>query len=85
MASMYAVYHGPKGLRQIAKEIHSKTISLKSALENAEKIPNKRVNKGLKEDVEKAKLSKKLATIHTNVELDLDMEDFKVKKLQSKQ
>jgi len=35
MASMYAVYHGPKGLRQIAKDIHSKTISLKSALENA--------------------------------------------------
>lgn len=59
--------------------------SLESALENAEKIPNKRVNKGLKEDVEKAKLSKKLATIHTNVELDLDMEDFKVKRLQSKQ
>lgn len=32
MASMYAVYHGPKGLRAIAEEIHSKTATLANAL-----------------------------------------------------
>ena len=32
MASMYAVYHGPTGLKEIAKEIHSKTATLANAL-----------------------------------------------------
>lgn len=32
MASMYAVYHGPKGLRAIAENIHSKTSTLANAL-----------------------------------------------------
>jgi glycine dehydrogenase len=32
MASMYAVYHGPNGLRSIASSIHAKTAALKSAL-----------------------------------------------------
>jgi len=57
--------------------------SLESALENADKISNKRVNRGLKEDVENAKLSKKLARIHTSVELELNIEDFKTKKIQT--
>ncbi len=34
MASMYGVYHGPEGLKQIAKRIHTKTKALKSLLEN---------------------------------------------------
>ena len=34
MASMYAVYHGPNGLKHIASEIRSKTAALKKALEN---------------------------------------------------
>ncbi len=33
MASMYAVYHGPVGLREIASDIHSKTATLANALE----------------------------------------------------
>tara|TARA_Y100000590_G_scaffold458480_1_gene613295 strand:- start:2331 stop:5162 length:2832 start_codon:yes stop_codon:yes gene_type:complete len=33
IASMYGVYHGPDGLRQIAKNIHLKTKALKKALE----------------------------------------------------
>jgi glycine dehydrogenase len=33
MASMYAVYHGPNGLKAIASEIHSKTATLANALE----------------------------------------------------
>ena len=34
MASMYVVYHGPKGLNYIANDIRCKTASLKKALEN---------------------------------------------------
>ncbi len=33
MASMYAIYHGPEGLRRIARKIHFQTVSLASALE----------------------------------------------------
>lgn len=32
MAAMYAVYHGPEGLKRIAKDIHSNAIHLKAAL-----------------------------------------------------
>ena len=32
MASMYAIYHGPKGLQKIAGKIHGLTVSLKNAL-----------------------------------------------------
>jgi glycine dehydrogenase len=32
MASMYAVYHGPHGLKEIAQDIHSKTATLASEL-----------------------------------------------------
>ena len=32
MASMYAVYHGPEGIKTIAKEIHRKTIKLAGIL-----------------------------------------------------
>jgi len=32
IVAMYAVYHGPNGLRNIAEKIHNKTILLKTAL-----------------------------------------------------
>ena len=35
MASMYAVFHGPKGLKAIAQRIHRKTVRLASGLESA--------------------------------------------------
>ncbi|VDO82234.1 unnamed protein product, partial [Schistosoma margrebowiei] len=35
MAAFYAVYHGPKGLKQVASRIHRNTLRLVSALENA--------------------------------------------------
>lgn len=35
MASFYAVYHGPKGIRAIAESIHNKTARLATSLENA--------------------------------------------------
>jgi glycine dehydrogenase len=33
MAAMYAVYHGPRGLREIAEKVHAMTILLKDTLE----------------------------------------------------
>ena len=33
MASMYAVFHGPEGLKAIAQRIHRKTVRLASGLE----------------------------------------------------
>ena len=35
MASMYAVFHGPKGLKAIAQRIHRKTVRLANGLEEA--------------------------------------------------
>jgi glycine dehydrogenase len=35
MAGMYAVYHGPKGLRAIATEVHHKTLALAETLKKA--------------------------------------------------
>lgn len=35
MASMYAVFHGPEGLKAIAQRIHRKTVRLAHGLENA--------------------------------------------------
>ncbi len=32
MASMYAVYHGPEGIRQIARTVHTRTADLKATL-----------------------------------------------------
>jgi len=34
MAGMYAVYHGPKGLKKIAERIHSKTVELENILKD---------------------------------------------------
>lgn len=42
MAAMYAVYHGPKGLREIAERVHAMTILLKDTLE---KLDYKVVNR----------------------------------------
>lgn len=35
MSSMYAVYHGPEGLKAIARRIHDMTGALANALKNA--------------------------------------------------
>ena len=55
--------------------------TLESALVNADKITNKRVHNGLKEGAEKAKISKELATILTDVELSLEIKDLDRKKI----
>jgi glycine dehydrogenase len=35
MASFYAVFHGPEGLKAIAQRIHRKTVRLAKGLESA--------------------------------------------------
>lgn len=55
--------------------------SLEGALENADKITNKRVHQGLKNGVENAKLSKELVTILTDVELSSHVQDFEKREL----
>ena len=35
VASMYAVYHGPDGLRSIARRVHSRTVEIATGLERA--------------------------------------------------
>jgi glycine dehydrogenase len=39
MAAMYAVYHGPKGLREIASRIHRMAVSLSEAMATAGYLP----------------------------------------------
>lgn len=62
MASMYAVYHGPKGLKFIANKIHNKTVTLAKALN---KLGYQQVNTAYFDTLQiktKAKKIKKVAT-----------------------
>ncbi|MEP3838006.1 MAG: aminomethyl-transferring glycine dehydrogenase [Algibacter sp.] len=62
MASMYGVYHGPKGLKFIANKIHNKTATLASALV---KLGYKQINTSYFDTLQiktKAKKIKKVAT-----------------------
>ncbi|MCL5127595.1 aminomethyl-transferring glycine dehydrogenase [Algibacter sp. L4_22] len=62
MASMYAVYHGPKGLKHIANKVHNKTVTLANELE---KLGYKQVNSSYFDTLQiktKAKKIKKVAT-----------------------
>jgi DNA polymerase-1 len=55
--------------------------SLEGALENADKITNKRVHSGLKDGVEKAILSKELVTILTDVKLACEVNELKKREM----
>ena len=62
MASMYAVYHGPQGLKFIANKVHNKTATLAKALEN---LGYKQANTSYFDTLQiktKAKTIKKVAT-----------------------
>ena len=62
MASMYAVYHGPKGLQFIADNVHNKTATLANALE---KLGYNQINTSYFDTLQiktKAKKIKKIAT-----------------------
>lgn len=67
MASMYAVYHGPEGIRTIAEGIHSKAARLHHALKNAgRKLPGElffdtiEVSQCNKEEIRKKALLKRI-------------------------
>ncbi|WP_027138455.1 aminomethyl-transferring glycine dehydrogenase [Gaetbulibacter saemankumensis] len=62
MAGMYAVYHGPKGLKFIANQVHNKTVALANALEQ---LGYEQVNSSYFDTLQintKAKKVKKVAT-----------------------
>ncbi|MFV9550061.1 aminomethyl-transferring glycine dehydrogenase [Algibacter sp. PT7-4] len=62
MASMYGVYHGPKGLKFIANKVHNKTATLATALQ---KLGYSQVNTSYFDTLQiktKAKKIKKIAT-----------------------
>ncbi len=62
MASMYAVYHGKKGLKHIANKVHNKTVTLANALE---KLGYKQINNSYFDTLQlktKAKKIKKVAS-----------------------
>ncbi len=69
------------GVRGVGEKTAVKLIkeygSLEGALANADKISNKRVYNGLKNDVENAKLSKELVTILTDVDLLFGIDELK--------
>ena len=51
--------------------------SIENVLENAGRVKNARVRKNLKEYADQALLSRELATIKTDIELDFDMDNFR--------
>ncbi|OPJ63739.1 DNA polymerase I [Clostridium oryzae] len=51
--------------------------SIESVIENVENIPGKKLKENIKDNVETAIFSKKLATIVTDVPVEIDMEDIK--------
>jgi DNA polymerase-1 len=55
--------------------------SLEGALENVDKVTNKRAHNGLKDGVEKALLSKELVTILTDVELSCSVRDLEKREM----
>lgn len=63
---------GEKSARKLLEEYGS----LENALDNAERVSNKRVRNGLLEGRENALLSKELVTIEIEMEIDADMENF---------
>jgi DNA polymerase-1 len=71
---------GVKGIgEKIAKEMLSKFSSLDNLIENADKIENERIRRLITENVENIKLSRTLATIDTNLAIEINIEDMKVK------
>lgn len=41
ISAMYAIYHGPKGLKQIAEKIHEKTVHLANAISSKHEVLNR--------------------------------------------
>ena len=71
---------GAKGIGEKgATELIQKYGSVESALDHAEEVTNKRYREALQEQREQVMMSKQLATIETEVPLDLDLEKLKLR------
>lgn len=71
---------GVKGIgEKTAKELLSKTGSLDEILNHPEKIENERIRKMIMENIENIKVSKTLATIDTDIPIDVNIEILKIK------
>jgi DNA polymerase-1 len=71
---------GIKGIgEKTAKEMLSKTDSLDELLNHPERIENERIRKMVMDNIETIKISKTLATIHTNIPIDISLQDMIVK------
>ena len=67
-----------------ASKLLCKYGTLENIYKNIESITNKRVYNGLKNGIEDAKLSKKLVTIVTSLDLSYDVKDLKTKSVDYK-
>ncbi len=71
---------GVKGIgEKTAKELLSKTGSLDELIKHPEKIESERIRKMIVENIENIKISKTLATIDTNIPIDINLQDMKIK------
>lgn len=71
---------GVKGIgEKTAKELLSKTGSLDELINHPEKIGSERIRKMIVENIENIKISKTLATIDTNIPIDINLQDMKIK------
>ncbi len=71
---------GVKGIgEKTAKEILKKIENLDDLINHPEKIENERIRKMLIENIENIKMSKFLATIETNIPIDIDINSLKLK------
>jgi DNA polymerase-1 len=71
---------GVKGIgEKTAKELIAKAGNLEELINHPEKITNERLRKMITDNIENIKLSKTLATIDTNIPVDIDIKDFVLK------
>jgi DNA polymerase-1 len=71
---------GVKGIgEKTAKELLSKTGSLDELLNHPEKIESERIRKMIMDNIENIRVSKTLATIDTNIPIDVNLRDLTIK------
>lgn len=71
---------GVKGIgEKIAKEILSKFSNLDELIKNPGRIENERIRRLIIENIENIRLSKTLATIETDLAVDINLEDMRVR------
>jgi glycine dehydrogenase len=74
MASMYAVYHGPKGLKFIANKVHNKAVTLAKALE---KLGYNQVNTSYFDTLQIKTKAKKIKQVASEKKVNLYYPDKK--------